>query len=57
MLSLPADGYQLQLIYTPHTLSPYLFKKLSYDSIKDVVGIGRIVSAPLVLAVSASIKY
>jgi tripartite-type tricarboxylate transporter receptor subunit TctC len=53
MLALPADGYQIQLIYTPHTLSPYLFKKLSYDSIKDVTGIGRIVTAPLVLAVSA----
>ena len=53
MLALPADGYQIQLIYTPHTLSPYLFKKLSYDSIKDVVGIGRIVTAPLVLAVSS----
>ncbi|WP_108648308.1 Bug family tripartite tricarboxylate transporter substrate binding protein [Polynucleobacter rarus] len=53
MLAMPADGYQIQLIYTPHTLSPYLFKKLSYDSIKDVTGIGRIVTAPLVLAVSA----
>ena len=26
MINLPADGYTLQLIYTPHTLSPYLFK-------------------------------
>jgi tripartite-type tricarboxylate transporter receptor subunit TctC len=39
MINLPADGYTLQLIYTPHTLSPYLFKKLNYDPIKEIKGL------------------
>ena len=56
MLASPADGYQIQLIYTPHTLSPYLFKKLSYDPIKDVVGISKIITAPLVLVVGSKTK-
>ena len=54
MLSSPADGNTLQLIYTPHTLSPYLFKKLSYDPIKDVTGITMIVTSPLVLVVGGN---
>lgn len=54
LIQLPADGYNLQLIYTPHTLSPYLFKKLPYDPIKDVVGVSMVVTSPLVLVVSAN---
>lgn len=52
LLTSPNDGYTLQFIYTPHTLSPYLFKKLGYDPIKDVKGVSKIITAPLVLAVS-----
>jgi tripartite-type tricarboxylate transporter receptor subunit TctC len=54
MMSSPADGHTIQLIYTPHTLSPYLFKKLSYDPIKDVTGITMIVTSPLVLVVGSN---
>jgi tripartite-type tricarboxylate transporter receptor subunit TctC len=54
MMSSPPDGHTLQLIYTPHTLSPYLFKKLSYDPIKDVTGITMIVTSPLVLVVGGN---
>jgi tripartite-type tricarboxylate transporter receptor subunit TctC len=39
MINSPADGYTIQLIYTPHTLSPHLFKSLNYNPITDVTGI------------------
>ena len=35
MVQTGTDGYTMQLTYTPHTLSPALFKKLSFDPIKD----------------------
>jgi tripartite-type tricarboxylate transporter receptor subunit TctC len=54
MINLPADGYTLQLIYTPHTLSPYLFKKLNYDPIKDITGISMLLTSPLVLVVGGN---
>ncbi len=53
LVNAPADGYTLQLIYTPHTLSPYLFKSLSYNPIKDVTGLTMLIKSPLVLAVNA----
>ena len=53
LVSAPADGYTLQLIYTPHTLSPTLFKSLNYNPIKDVTGVTMIIKSPLVLAVNA----
>ena len=54
LVTAPADGQTLQLIYTPHTLSPYVFKKLNYDPIKDVTGVTMIVTSPLVLVVGGN---
>lgn len=54
MINSPADGYTIQLIYTPHTLSPHLFKSLHYNPITDVTGISMLVTSPLVLVVSAN---
>ena len=54
MINSPADGYTIQLIYTPHTLSPHLFKALNYNPITDVTGISMLVTSPLVLVVSAN---
>jgi tripartite-type tricarboxylate transporter receptor subunit TctC len=54
MINSPADGYTIQLIYTPHTLSPHLFKSLNYNPITDVTGISMLVTSPLVLVVSAN---
>jgi tripartite-type tricarboxylate transporter receptor subunit TctC len=53
LVAAPADGYTLQLIYTPHTLSPTLFKSLNYNPIKDVTGVTMLIKSPLVLAVNA----
>ena len=54
LISLPADGNTMQLIYTPHTLSPYLFNKLQYDPIKDVKGVSMLLTSPLVLVVGGA---
>ena len=54
LIGSPADGNTLQLIYTPHTLSPYLFNKLPYDPIKDVTGVTLLLTSPLVLVVGGN---
>ena len=56
MVQTGSDGYTLQLTYTPHTLSPALFKKLSFDPIKDVTGVTMLVTSPLVLVVGQNSK-
>ncbi len=56
MVQTGADGYTMQLTYTPHTLSPALFKKLSFDPIKDVTGVTMLVTSPLVLVVGQNSK-
>lgn len=56
MVQTGADGYTMQLTYTPHTLSPALFKKLTFDPIKDVTGVTMVVTSPLVLVVGQNSK-
>jgi len=56
MVQTGTDGYTMQLTYTPHTLSPALFKKLSFDPIKDVTGVTMLVTSPLVLVVGQHSK-
>jgi tripartite-type tricarboxylate transporter receptor subunit TctC len=56
MVQTGSDGYTMQLTYTPHTLSPALFKKLTFDPIKDVTGVTMVVTSPLVLVVGQNSK-
>jgi hypothetical protein len=56
MVQTGGDGYTMQLTYTPHTLSPALFKKLNFDPIKDVTGVTMLVTSPLVLVVGQNSK-
>lgn len=52
----PADGYTLFLTTnTTHSANPYLFKKLSYDPVKDFTPITRIGYFPFVLLVDAKL--
>ena len=54
----PADGYTLFLTTTTiHSANPHLFKKLSYDPLKDFRSIGRVLNLPYVLAVSPESKF
>jgi tripartite-type tricarboxylate transporter receptor subunit TctC len=54
LVSAPADGYTLELIYTPHTLSPFLFNSLSYNPVKDVTAVMMLIRSPLLLAVNSN---
>jgi tripartite-type tricarboxylate transporter receptor subunit TctC len=52
----PADGYTLFLTTnTTHSANPYLFKKLTYDPVKDFTPIARIGLFPFVLLVDAKL--
>lgn len=52
----PADGYTLFLTTnTTHSANPYLFKKLTYDPVKDFTPIARIGYFPFVLLVNAKL--
>jgi tripartite-type tricarboxylate transporter receptor subunit TctC len=48
----PPDGYTLLLTGTPHVISAHLYKKLSYDALKDFTHIALIASGPYALVVN-----
>ena len=45
----PADGYTLLGVTSGHTINPAIFKKLSYDAVKDFAAVSRLATAPAVL--------
>ncbi len=47
----PADGYTLMLTSNGHTVIGSLNKNLSFDPIKDFVGVSQVASTPLILIV------
>jgi tripartite-type tricarboxylate transporter receptor subunit TctC len=47
----PADGYTLLTVFDSHATNPHLFKKLEYDTFKDLAPIALLVRGPLLLAV------
>ena len=54
----PADGYTVMIHSSSHTVSPWTFAKLPFDTLKDFVGISPIASLPnaLVIAPSQNLK-
>lgn len=49
----PPDGYTVFLTTTTiHSANPHLFRKLSYDPLRDFTAIGRVINIPYVLAVA-----
>ena len=54
----PPDGYTIVLGQTSNlAINPTLYSKLPYDPVKDLMPIGLVASAPLVLVVPASSPY
>jgi tripartite-type tricarboxylate transporter receptor subunit TctC len=53
----PADGYTLLIDSNAHTVTPSIYAKLPYDTLKDFVDIAPLASQPNVLIVSASSSY
>lgn len=52
-----ADGYTMQIgDISTHAISPYVYKKLTYDSIKDFKPVIQITSVPLLLVVNPQVK-
>lgn len=46
----PADGYTLLMVPTSHVINPSIYRKLSYDTVKDFTPITLAASATIVLA-------
>ena len=47
-----ADGYTLLFSSIPHVINPHLYKKVSYDALKDFAPIVQFVAVPLMMASS-----
>jgi tripartite-type tricarboxylate transporter receptor subunit TctC len=53
----PADGYMLLIDSNAHTVTPSIYAKLPYDTLKDFVDITPLASQPNVLVVNAGSQY
>ena len=51
----PPDGYTLLLVSTAVAINPSLYKKLPYDTLKDLTGVSLLAAAPYMLAVHPSL--
>jgi len=47
----PPDGYTLVMVSTTHVISPHLYKKMTYDPIKDFAPVMKLVEGPYVMVV------
>lgn len=47
------DGHTLLFTATPHVISPWLYKGLPYDALKDFAPVARVASGPYVLVVNS----
>jgi tripartite-type tricarboxylate transporter receptor subunit TctC len=48
----PSDGYTLLVNSSGHTVSPWIYNKLSYDTAKDLMGVTLLARQPNILVVS-----
>lgn len=51
----PADGHTVFMASTSFAISTGLYRKLSYDPLRDLVGVSLVASGPLVLVVHPSV--
>ena len=50
-----ADGYTLLFTSIPHVINPHLYKKVSYDAIRDFDAVIQFVAVPLLLATNVNV--
>lgn len=50
-----ADGYTLLFTSIPYVINPHLYRKVSYDALKDFVPVVQFVAVPLMMAASPSL--
>lgn len=51
------DGYTLVIVASGHSINPYLYKKLPYDTFKDFTPISLLGSSPNMMMVAASSPF
>ena len=51
-----ADGHTLLFTATPHVISPWLYKTMPYDALKDFAPVARLASGPYALVVNPALK-
>ena len=51
-----ADGHTLLFTATPHVISPWLYKTMPYDALKDFAPVARVASGPYALVVHSDLK-
>jgi tripartite-type tricarboxylate transporter receptor subunit TctC len=51
-----ADGHTLLFTATPHVISPWLYKTMPYDALKDFAPVTRLASGPYALVVNPALK-
>jgi tripartite-type tricarboxylate transporter receptor subunit TctC len=49
------DGYTLLFTSIPHVINPHLYRKVSYDALKDFTPVIQFVSVPLMMAAGPSV--
>src|SRR5688500_11975994 len=49
------DGYTLFFTSIPHVINPHLYRKVTYDALKDFTPIIQFVSVPLMMAAGPSV--
>lgn len=55
LLRAPADGYTIALISSNYVVFPHLYKKLSFDALKDMTPIAAVATTPMVLVARADL--
>ena len=50
------DGHTLLFTATPHVISPWLYKTMPYDALKDFAPVARLASGPYALVVNPALK-
>ena len=51
----PPDGYTLVMISTTHVISPWIYKSLPYDPIRNFTVVSKLVDSPYVLLVNPKV--
>src|SRR3954463_4180681 len=50
------DGYTLLFTSIPHVINPHLYRKVSYDALRNFIPVIQFVSVPLMMASGASFQ-
>jgi tripartite-type tricarboxylate transporter receptor subunit TctC len=53
----PPDGYTFVVVFDTHAVNPFLIPKMPFDTVKDLVPVMLVGTAPMAIATSASKPY